>query len=312
VNAARVPTTDEVLAAADVRDRTVLVTGATSGLGEETARALAAAGADVLLTGRSLPVTQAAAARIRDQHPHARLTTLELDLGSLASVRRCVTEVRAARPALHAVIANAGVMAAPEGRTTDGFETHLGVNHVGHFALVTGLLPALEAGAPSRVVVLSSAAHRWDDVDLEDLNIEQRPYRRFRAYGASKTANVLFAVELDRRWRERGVRSYAVHPGGIRTDLSRHLSETDQEKLSGGAAAQGTSYRTVAQGAATSVWAATSPELDGVGGVYLEDCAIAPVTGPEETYGVRDYALDPARAERLWSVTEALIAAVPA
>jgi NAD(P)-dependent dehydrogenase (short-subunit alcohol dehydrogenase family) len=309
VTTGTVPTTDEVLAGVDLTGRTVLVTGATGGLGEETARALAAAGGDVLLTGRTLASAQAAAERLAAAHPHARLTPLELDLGSLASVRRCRTEVLALRPALHVLVANAGVMAAPQGVTADGFETHIGVNHLGHFALVTGLLPVLEAGAPSRLVVLSSAGHRWDDVDLDDLHIERRPYRRFRAYGASKTANVLFAVELDRRMRDRGVRAFAVHPGGIRTGLSRHLSEADQEKLSRGAAAQNTAYRTVSQGAATSVWAATSPELADVGGVYLEDCAVAPVTGPEPTHGVRDFAVDPERARRLFSLSEQLVTA---
>jgi NAD(P)-dependent dehydrogenase (short-subunit alcohol dehydrogenase family) len=306
-----IPTTDEVLAGVDLRGRTIVVTGATSGLGEETARALAAAGADVVLTGRSTDAAAGAAARISDRHPGASVTPLELELGSLGKVRTAVEKIRSLRPVLHGVIANAGVMAAPEGRTDDGFETHFGINHLGHFAFVTGLLPALEDGAPSRVVVLSSAGHRWDDIDLDDPNGEHRPYRRFRAYGASKTANVLFAVELDRRMRGRGIRAYAVHPGGIQTSLSRHLSEADKEKLKGGAAAQDTAFRTVPQGAATSVWAMTSPDLDDVGGVYLEDCAVAPVTGPEQTSGVREFAVDPDRARRLWDLSEALVAGGP-
>jgi len=305
-DATQVPTTDEVLAGFSLTGRSILVTGGTGGLGEETARALAAAGADVLVTGRDLAGAGRAADRIRALHPGALVTPVALDLGSLASVRACVAAVLALRPSLTAVIANAGVMAAPPGRTADGFETHFGVNHLGHFALVNGLLPALEAGAPSRVVVLSSLGHRWADIDLDDPNIERRPYRRFQAYGASKTANVLFAVELDRRLRERGVRGYAVHPGGIQTDLGRHLSESDRAKLSAGTAAQSTAYRTIPQGAATSVWAATTPVLDHVGGVYLEDCAIAPVTGPEATTGVREFAVDPARALRLWTLSEQL------
>jgi NAD(P)-dependent dehydrogenase (short-subunit alcohol dehydrogenase family) len=305
-----VPTTDDVLTGQDLGHTTVLVTGGTSGLGHETARALAAAGADVLLTGRTLAAARAAADRIGAAHPEARLVPVELDLGSLRSVRSCVDTVLDLRPALQCVIANAGVMAPDEGRTEDGFETQFGVNHLGHFALVTGLSPALERGAPSRVVVLSSAGHRWDDIDLDDLNIEHRPYRRFQAYGASKTANVLFAVELDRRMRDRGVRAYAVHPGGIQTHLGRHLSEEQRAKLNRGAAATGTTYRSVPQGAATSVWAATSAELATVGGVYLEDCAIAPVTPPESTHGVRDFAIDPERAQRLWDLSQELVSGV--
>jgi NAD(P)-dependent dehydrogenase (short-subunit alcohol dehydrogenase family) len=303
------PDASALVTGVDLRGRRALVTGGTGGLGEETVAVLATVGAEVIVAGRTREAATAACVRIVRRVPQARLVPVAVDLADLASVRACAAEVLADGSSLHLLVANAGVMAVPEGRTADGFETHIGVNHLGHFALVTALEEALVAGAPARVVVLSSAGHRWEDVDLDHLAEGQSPYRRFRAYGASKTANVLFAVELDRRWRDRGVRAFAVHPGGIRTGLGRHLDDADRQKLSRGAAAQGTSFRTVAQGAATSVWAAVSPELDGRGGLYLEDCAVAPVTGPEASSGVRGFALDPERAARMWTLSEQLVGA---
>jgi NAD(P)-dependent dehydrogenase (short-subunit alcohol dehydrogenase family) len=300
-------TADDVLAGVDLSGHVSLVTGASGGLGFETARALAANGATVILAARDSVRTLAAADRIRAETGRAdAAVALDLDLGELASVGRAAEEVGMRWTRLDSLIANAGVMAAPEGRTVDGFETHVGVNHLGHFVLVNRLLPLLRASAPARVVVLSSLGHRWADVDLDDLNLERARYRRFGAYGASKTANVLFAVALDAREARRGVRSFAVHPGAIQTDLTRHLTAADLAKLGGGGAGS-VIGKSAAEGAATSVWAATSPDLAGLGGVYLEDCAVAPIDPTDRAHGVSSFALDPARAERLWTLSEHLV-----
>lgn len=301
-------TTDDVLTGVDLRGRTILITGASGGLGEETARALAAHGARVIGTTRDAEKADAALQRILASHPDADIRFEHLDLASLRSVRDCVDRLVDRGEPLHGLIANAGVMAAPQSTTVDGFELHLGSNHLGHFVLVTGLIDLLTAAAPSRIVVVSSAGHRWADIDLADLNFERTPYRRFRAYGASKTANVLFAVELDRRLRDQGVRSFALHPGGIHTDLGRHMTEDDRRRISAGAAATGAGFKSVPQGAATSVWAATSPDLDGLGGRYLEDCAVATVVDDEAPRGVRTFALDDQRARELWALSEELVA----
>jgi NAD(P)-dependent dehydrogenase (short-subunit alcohol dehydrogenase family) len=301
--------TDEVLAGIDLSGQVSVVTGASGGLGFETARALAAVGARVVLASRDAAKNSAAAERIREAAGRSDAADeVVLELGDLGSVRAAAETIAGRYPALHSVIANAGVMAVPQGTTADGFETHFGVNHLGHFAFVTGLLPSLVAGAPSRVVMLSSVGHRWADIDLDDPNLQEGHYRKFRAYGASKTANVLFAVELDARYRDQGVRAFAVHPGGIQTELGRYMSDTDREKLHSGAAADTSfGWKTVPQGAATSVWAAASPDLDGLGGVYLEDCAIAEVEPAQASRGVASFAADPDRAAALWELSERLV-----
>jgi NAD(P)-dependent dehydrogenase (short-subunit alcohol dehydrogenase family) len=303
--------TDEVLSGIDLSGQVSVVTGASGGLGFETARALAARGARVVMASRDAAKNRAAADRIREAtgRPDAA-DEVVLDLGDLSSVRAAAETIAARYPALHSVIANAGVMAVPQGTTADGFETHFGVNHLGHFAFVTGLLPSLVAGAPSRAVMLSSVGHRWADIDLGDPNLREGRYRKFRAYGASKTANVLFALELDARYRGQDVRAFAVHPGGIQTELGRYMSDADREKLHSAAAAatdRATIWKTVPQGAATSVWAAASPELDGLGGRYLEDCSIAEVDPAEAYRGVASYATDPDRAAALWELSQRLV-----
>jgi NAD(P)-dependent dehydrogenase (short-subunit alcohol dehydrogenase family) len=302
--------TDEVLSGIDLSGQVSVVTGASGGLGFETARALAARGARVVLASRDAAKNTAAADRIREAtgRPDAA-DEVVLELGDLGSARAAAETIAGRYPALHSVIANAGVMAVPQGTTADGFETHFGVNHLGHFAFVTGLLPSLVAGAPSRVVMLSSVGHRWSDVDLDDPNLQKSQYRKFRAYGASKTANVLFALELDARYRDQGVRAFAVHPGGIHTELGRYMSDAEREKLHTRAAeatGRATSWKTVPQGAATSVWAAESPELDGLGGLYLEDCSIAEVDAAEAYRGVASFATDPDHAAALWELSERL------
>ncbi|MGZ4713808.1 MAG: SDR family NAD(P)-dependent oxidoreductase [Acidimicrobiia bacterium] len=297
-------TTDEVLDGLDLTGKRYLVTGASTGLGEETTRALAAHGAAVTMAVRDVPKGEAAATRVRESVSDARVEVRELDLASLASVRAFAGEFRDACPRLDALVNNAGVMACPHGTTADGFELQIGTNHIGHFLLTVELLDRLDAG--SRVVALSSAGHRFSDVDLDDPNFERTEYEPWVAYGRSKTANALFAVELDRRLRERGAHAFSLHPGGIMTELGRHLTEETMGTLAASIpAGQSMDWKTVPQGAATTVFALTAPELEEHGGAYLEDCAIA-VRNDEagSRGGIRSYAIDPDRAAALWQRSE--------
>jgi NAD(P)-dependent dehydrogenase (short-subunit alcohol dehydrogenase family) len=241
------------------------------------------------------------------------LELVELDLASLASVRNCADALNAAGKPFDLVIANAGVMATPKGTTADGFETQFGTNHLGHFVLVNRIASLMSPG--SRLVNLSSAGHRFSDVDLEDPNFETTPYTEFGAYGRSKTANVLFAVEFDRRHKARGVRATAVHPGGIQTELGRYMTpEVTQAMIASinaanqAADAPAFSWKTIPQGAATSVWAGVVASADQVGGKFCEDCHVAEVIDdPTFRGGVRGYALDPEHAKALWAKSEAMV-----
>ena len=310
-------TTDDVLSGVDLQGKRALVTGASAGLGEETTRALASVGAAVTMAVRDMGRGEAAAARIRASVPDAELEVREVELGSLASIRAFATGFLAEHDRLDLLIDNAGIMACPQGETTDGFELQFGTNHLGHFLLTTLLLPALVAAAPSRVVVVSSNGHHMGDVDLDDPGFTRTEYNPWVAYGRSKTANVLFAVELDRRYRDQGVRAYAVHPGMIRTELGRHLTDESRAQMMAAIAGAGAStgrpggpppMKSIPAGAATQVFAATSPALAETGGVYLQDCRVAEVAGESTMGGVRDYAIDPDRAAALWARSEALTA----
>jgi NAD(P)-dependent dehydrogenase (short-subunit alcohol dehydrogenase family) len=308
-------TTDEVLAGIDLTGKRVLVTGTSAGLGVETARALAAHGAHVLGTARDLDKARLATQGVVEaaQAGGGSFTLIELDLASLASIRAAADSLLAAGEPLDVVIANAGVMAPPFGHTQDGFETQFGTNHLGHFTFVNRIAPLLRAGG--RLVNLSSAGHRFADVDLEDPNFEHTTYDPWVAYGHSKTANILFAVEFDRRHRARGVRATAVHPGGIRTELSRYMSEADVaamiSTIDATNAAAGLPpfvFKSVPQGAATSVWAGFVGDADAVGGHYCEDCHVADVQEGEGLRGgVRPYALDAERAKALWALSESMV-----
>jgi len=311
-------TTDEVLDGVDLTGRTVLVTGASSGLGLETTRSLAAHGASVVLAVRDKEKGERAIATVREQAPGADLELRLVDLGSLVSIRAFADGMLTDHDHLDVLIANAGVMACPLGHTTDGFELQFGTNHLGHFLLVELLAPLLVAGAPSRLVVLSSAGHKLADVDLDDPHWEHSPYDKWLAYGRAKTANVLFASEFDRRYSNQGVRAFAVHPGTIVTDLGRHLTPDDIARFQGrDSDADSTRssrprgmrrWKSVEAGAATTVWAATSPALDGLGGRYLEDCGVAaPDDDLAAERGHRSYATDPERATALWSLSEQLV-----
>jgi NAD(P)-dependent dehydrogenase (short-subunit alcohol dehydrogenase family) len=299
-------TADEVLEGIDLAGKRVLVTGVSAGIGVETARALAAHGASVVGAARELGKARAATGEVRG------LALVALDLGSLASVRASADALVAEGTPFDLVIANAGVMGPPKGTTVDGFETQFGTNHLGHFVLVNRVAPLLKPGA--RVVVLSSLGHRHSDVDLDDLNFERTPYDPLLAYRRSKTANVLFAVEFDRRHRARGVRATAVHPGTIQTELGRHMTPEAVQQLiatinaSQAAGAPAFAWKTIPQGAATSVWAGAVAPADAVGGRYCEDCHVAEVIeDPAIRAGVRGYALDPDRARALWAKSEELV-----
>ena len=297
-------TADDVLDGVDLSGRTILITGNSAGLGVEATRALTAHGAAVIGGVRDLGKANAnlAAAGVELD----RVTLHELDLASLDSVRAFTDSVTADAPDLDAIIANAGIMACPFGHTADGFETQFGTNHLGHFVAVNRLLPVLRDGG--RIVTLSSSGHRRSDVDLNDPNFEHTPYDAWISYGRAKTANVLFAVELDRRLRSRGTRATAVHPGGIITELGRHLTDETMGQLIAAHEGHETVWKSVPQGAATEVWAAVAADGDEVGGRFCEDCGVAAINdNSDDLTGVRSYALDPETASALWARSEELV-----
>jgi NAD(P)-dependent dehydrogenase (short-subunit alcohol dehydrogenase family) len=306
-------TTDEVLEGVDLGGKRILVTGVSAGLGVETARALAAHGAQVVGAARNLDKARVATGQVRaDAANGGGLELVELDLASLASVRACADALVADGRPFDVVIANAGVMACPKSFTADGFETQFGTNHLGHFVLVNRIAGLIKPGG--RLVNLSSSGHRFADVDLDDPNFERTPYAEFVAYGRSKTANVLFAVEFDRRHGAEGIRATAVHPGGIQTELGRYMTAEVRDQLMANVNAnqpQGApafSWKTIPQGAATSVWAAVVAPADAVGARFCEDCHVAEIVDdPGLRAGVRAYALDPERARALWTKSEEMV-----
>jgi NAD(P)-dependent dehydrogenase (short-subunit alcohol dehydrogenase family) len=312
-------TTDDVLSGVNLKGKRILITGVSAGLGVETARALAAHGAQVVGAARDLGKAEIATAQVRNAAAAGGGTfeMVALDLANLKSVRTCADTLLARGEPFDVLIANAGVMATPFGHTADGFETQFGTNHLGHFVLVNRIAPLIRAGG--RLVNLSSAGHRFANVDLEDPNFERTPYEPFVAYGRSKTANILFAVAFDRRHRARGIRAAAVHPGGIHTELGRHLdsshAQTMVEQINKQLAAEGKppyQWKTIPQGAATSVWTAVVASADEVGGRYCENCHVGRVVADNVTIsviseGVRGYALDPNNAEALWNKSEQMV-----
>ncbi|MBM3657890.1 MAG: SDR family NAD(P)-dependent oxidoreductase [Actinobacteria bacterium] len=296
-------TTSDVLAGVDLTGVQALVTGGTTGIGKETARALCAAGASVVITARSDDKGAAAVDDLRAAVPGAEVGYAVLELGSLDRVRTFTDRFAASHDRLDLLIANAGVMAMPYGHTDDGFEMHLGTNHLGHFVVVGRLMPLLVASAPARVVLLSSGGHMASDIRWDDPNWDSTEFSKMEAYGQSKTANILHAVELERRYGPLGVHAYAVHPGMVRTDLGRHFTREDLEDLMARAKASASSgggglppMVEVEVGAATSVWAAVAA-TDADGGRYCADCAVATAA---------PYATDPDAARRLWTLSEQL------
>jgi NAD(P)-dependent dehydrogenase (short-subunit alcohol dehydrogenase family) len=312
-------TTDEVLSGVNLRGKRILVTGVSAGLGVETARSLAAHGAHVVGAARDLTKAEAATAQVLKAAAEndGSLKLVELDLANLKSVRTCADKLLKYGAPFDVIIANAGVMATPFADTMDGFETQFGTNHLGHFVLVNRIASLLSAGG--RLINLSSMGHRYSNVDLEDPNFERTPYDPWVGYGRSKTANILFAVAFDRRHRDRGVRAAAVHPGGIRTELGRHLESDFFQKridqINQHLAAQGKApfqWKTIPQGAATSVWAGVVAPADEIGGRYCENCHVARMVAhdvPASTIveGVLGYALDANTAEALWKKSEEMV-----
>jgi NAD(P)-dependent dehydrogenase (short-subunit alcohol dehydrogenase family) len=312
-------TTDEVLAGIDLKGKRVLVTGVSAGLGVETARSLAAHGAQVTGTARDLKKAEAATdgARRDAAANGGNFELVALDLASLKSVRACADGLLKNGQPFDVIIANAGVMATPFGHTEDGFETQFGTNHLGHFVLVNRITPLLRAGG--RLINLASAGHRFANVDLEDPNFQRTPYDPWIAYGRSKTANILFAVAFDSRHRDRGIRAAAVHPGGIQTELSRHLDPAQLQaaidRMNQQSAAEGGQpfkYKTIPQGAATSVWAGFVASAQEIGGRYCENCHVGQIVPGDKpltvnSEGVRAYALDRKAAEALWRKSEELV-----
>jgi NAD(P)-dependent dehydrogenase (short-subunit alcohol dehydrogenase family) len=292
-------TAAEVASGIDVHGRRVVVTGGASGIGTETARILAACGADVTIAARDTDAGARVAAEIAAGVGRP-VGVAALDLADLESVAQFVAGWDGP---LDILVNNAGIMACPETRTDRGWELQFATNHCGHFALAAGLHDALAAAGDARVVSVSSLGHKHAAVDFDDIHFERRPYNKWIAYGQSKTANVLFAVEGARRWAADGITVNALHPGAIVTNLLRHLPEEDLDP------SRGLRFpKNVEQGAATSVFVATSPLLKGVSGRYFEDCNEAGPLDPKGRSGVAPHAVDPEAAERLWNLSEAAVA----
>ncbi|MEZ4282169.1 MAG: SDR family NAD(P)-dependent oxidoreductase [Myxococcota bacterium] len=299
-------TAEEVARDIDLSGKTAVVTGVSAGLGIETARVLASRGARVVCVARDKEKTEKAVAGLRAAEPKGEFEIALLDLSDLDSVRRGADDIAKRFPKIHLLINNAGVMACPLSRTKQGLDLQLGTNHLGHYVLTTRLLPNILAAAPARIINLSSGGHRMSPFRAEDPLFEKEPYDKWAAYGQAKTANVLFSVFLDDRYKDRGIRSFGVHPGAIHTELGRHLSQDDFKAMMGKRPqAEPMKFKQVPQGAATSVWAATAPELDGKGGVYCEDCGIAePIKSPSASIGVMPWALDREAAKQLIALSE--------
>lgn len=302
----------EVAQGIDLGSKVALVTGAASGIGVETARALAQAGAETVLAVRDVEKGEAVARSLIESTGNHRIYVLPLDLTSFHSIEDMAGAFAERWNQLDILINNAGVMATPLGRTAQGFELQFGTNHVGHFLLTALLLPSLLASGNARVVSVSSLGHRRSDIVWDDIDFERRPYDPWLSYGQSKTANVLFAVGLTARYADQGITANALHPGGIYTNLQRYVPREQWQSL-GWVDAEGKvnpNFKTPEQGAATSVWAAVAPELEGVGGLYLQDCQEAPEMDPAKPVlgGYMPYARSPESAERLWNLTEHMIA----
>ncbi|UJR07670.1 hypothetical protein I4U23_011956 [Adineta vaga] len=288
----------------------VIITGCTSGIGVETARALASINAHVIITARDMVKAAQIVEDIKKTTGNKDVEVMECNLTSLESVRNFVSQFRARQLPIKILICNAAVMACPYSKTIDGYELQFGVNHLAHFLLTTSLLPELEAGRPSRVVIVSSVANKRGDINWNDINWE-KTYDKWLAYSQSKTANILFAKQLNKIYALQGIHAYSVHPGGIITNLQQNIPEKQQRAM-GWYKEDGTLidvFKTAAQGASTSIYAALAPELDQFGGEHLEDCAISKGINPEKTaWGIAPHAADMEAAERLWKLSEQMVA----
>lgn len=304
-------TAREALGEAHLTGKLALVTGGYAGIGLAAVRALCAAGANVVVPARNIDKASAALRDLASTEVHA------LDLADPASIDAFAGAFLASDRTLDVLICNAGIMATPLAHDARGYESQFATNHLGHFQLAMRLWPSLRRSGAARVVSLSSGAHHFSDIDLDDPNYRHRAYDKWQAYGQSKTANALFALGLDLRGASHGVRAFSVHPGSIATELTRHVSLADMQAM-GFRDAHGNvtphiaaRYKTVEQGAATTVWCAANPRLEGLGGLYCEDCDVALAYPADSTdlKGVLPWATDPQRAERLWTLSEKLTGA---
>ncbi|NKI15918.1 SDR family NAD(P)-dependent oxidoreductase [Spongiibacter sp. KMU-166] len=296
--------TYEVLAGVNLEGKQAIITGGAAGLGFETARALGSKGAHVVLVGRNADKLEMAKIQLM-RLGQTKVDTELMDLEDLESVKGAAERLLKRYPTVDILINNAGIMACPLARTKQGFESQFGTNHLAHFLFTCLLAPSLIAAGSARVVNLSSSGHHEGSVNFEDPNFETTPYEKWAAYGASKTANALFSVGLNARLESKGVRSYAVHPGMIATGLGRHLVPEDLARF----AAAPEPFKTEPQGAATSVWAATAPELADKGGSFLANCQVAPINDGPKHYGVKTYATSLDNADKLWTLSEQLVGA---
>lgn len=291
----------EVIEGVDLSGKHVIVTGGASGIGIETARALAQAGASVTVAVRNIKAGEDVAAHLKETTRNPNIYVGRLDLADVHSVDAFT---KAWKGPLHVLVNNAGIMASPEVRTPQGWEMQFATNHLGHFALTTGLHDALTEAEGARVVMVSSVGHINGEVVFDDIHFERRPYDRWQAYGQSKTANILFAVEASKRWAKDKIMVNALNPGRISsTNLSRYISDTDTPPPPSVENSTGVSVKNREQGAATSVLLAASPLVEGVTGRYFEDCNEAEPAKPGIRRGVAAYALDPANANRLWEIS---------
>jgi len=304
-------TAADVIRGVDLTGKNAIVTGGYSGIGVETVRALADAGADVMVPARDVTKAKTVLADVK-----GKISIASMDLGDIPSVRKFARDYASERKALHLLINNAGVMACPETRLGKNWEAQFATNHIGHFALTGALLSLLRAAGGARVVALSSTGHKISDIRWDDIHFRNGGYEKWTAYGQSKTANALFAVALDAREGANGVRAFALHPGGIMTPLQRHLKQEEMvaagwiDETGGISAAARPFFKTTEQGAATAVWCATARTLNARGGLYCEDCDVAELAGENEPRHrtVKPYAVDPDSAARLWQETEQMIA----
>lgn len=306
-------TASEVLEGVNLAGVNAVVTGGYSGIGLEMVRALAGAGAHVTVPARRLDAAKAVLDDVKGE-----IAVAEMDLADVSSVRQFAADYVASERPLHILINNAGIMACPLNRVGPGWESQFAINHLGHMAMTLGLEPALKRSGPARVVALSSTAHIISDVHWDDPHFNEHEYDKWQAYGQSKSADALFANGLHRRWQADGVQAFSVHPGGIFTDLQRHLAEEEMVQL-GWKNPDGTippavqaMFKTPEQGASTAVWAATSPGLEGMGGVYCEDCDVARLAdeNSQRWEHAREWICDESKADRLWAMSEEMLATV--
>ncbi len=310
-------TSDDVLQGIDLSGKRALVTGGASGIGAETVRALAAKGAEVIIAARNKEYANKVKADVITLTGNDKIEFLFLELASLAKIKASADEFLSRFDSLDLLFNNAGIMACSLDQTEDGFEMQFGSNHIGHFYFTNLIMQALIKAAPSRVISLSSLGHRTSPVVFEDIHYENRPYEKWEAYGQAKTANALFAVGLNKRFAVKGVEAFAVHPGVIATRLGRHMTKEDFDRIlsenppskDDGEGKSTCGMKSVEQGAATSCYAATAPELSGHGGAYLENCHIAEQVPDDSTIrgGIRQFACDPIVAEKLWDVSEIMV-----